>query len=213
MAAQRLIAFLALHDHPLQRAWVAGNLWFATNDCHAQASLRSALWRVRCCGQTPVDATRTELRLAQGITIDVRDQIDLARELLKPSFTLGELDYKSALEGELLPGWYDDWVLFERERLRQLRMHALEALADKLRRQARYGEAVEAAFAALRWDPLRESTYQSLIRTHLAEGNRAEALRQYRLCCHRLHSRLGVEPSPEMQRLVRTLHPLECAKR
>jgi hypothetical protein len=59
------------------------------------------------------------------------------------------------LRGDLLPGWYDDCVLLERERVRQLHMHALEALAEKLAAAGRYGEAVPAAYAAVVAEPLR----------------------------------------------------------
>jgi DNA-binding SARP family transcriptional activator len=83
--------------------------------------------------------------------------------------------------GELLPGWYEDWVLVERERLRQLRMHALEALAEKLTEAGRYGVAMQAAYAAVRADPVRESAHRAVVRVHLAEGNVLEALRAYEL--------------------------------
>ena len=43
--------------------------------------------------------------------------------------------------GELLPDWYDDWVLLERERFRQLRLHALDALCDDLTRAGRHWDA------------------------------------------------------------------------
>jgi DNA-binding SARP family transcriptional activator len=66
----------------------------------------------------------------------------------------------------LFPGWYDDWVLLERERLRRLRLHALEVLADKLVREGRYGEAVQATYAAVRTEPLRESAHRAVVRVH-----------------------------------------------
>jgi DNA-binding SARP family transcriptional activator len=113
----------------------------------------------------------------------------------------GNLD----LDGELLPGWYDDWVLVERECLRQLRVHAFEALAGKFSAAARYGEAVEAAYAALRADPLRESAHRTVVRIHLAEGNLIEAVRAYQACRDLFADELGVTPTPEMSRLVRGL--------
>src|SRR5262249_3418614 len=88
--------------------------------------------------------------------------------------------YGDELDAELLPDWYDDWVLLERERLRELRLHALEALALRLAALGRFAEAVEAGLAAVRSEPLRESAHRVLIRLHLAEGNRHRALCQYR---------------------------------
>jgi hypothetical protein len=61
-----------------------------------------------------------------------------------------------AIRGELLPGWYDDWVMFERERLRQLQLHALETMAHRLAKEHRYADAVDVALAAVRLEPLRE---------------------------------------------------------
>ncbi len=78
---------------------------------------------------------------------------------------------------DLLPGWYDDWVLLERERLRQRVLHALEALSRHLVAAGRIAEAVEAAMTAVGVEPLRESAQRAPVTAHLAEGNRVEARR------------------------------------
>lgn len=207
MAAQRLLAFVALHSRLLQRPYVAGALWLGSTEVHAQASLRSALWRLRHCGPPLIQASRNCIRLAPHVAVDVREQIALARSLLDPREELQDIDYLSALGGELLPDWYDEWVLLEREHVRQLRLHALDALAEKLAEQRRYGEAVEAALAALQSDPLRESSHRVLIMTHLAEGNRCEALRQFHVCEDVLQRKLGVEPASDLVALVRDFLP------
>ena len=107
-------------------------------------------------------------------------------------------------EGELLPGWYDDWLLLERERVRQLRLHALEAVAGVLADEGAYALAVEAALAAVRADPLRESAHRVLIAVHLREGNRSEAVRSYWTCRDLLARELGVGPSARLDELVST---------
>jgi hypothetical protein len=71
---------------------------------------------------------------------------------------------------ELLPGWYDDWVLLEREPLRQRVLHGLEALSRHLVRAGRFAEAVEAAMVAVAVEPLRESAQRALVTAHLAEA-------------------------------------------
>jgi DNA-binding SARP family transcriptional activator len=110
----------------------------------------------------------------------------------------------SAMSADLLPDWYeDDWVVAHRERYHHLRLHALEAMCERLTAARRYGEAVEAGLAAVRAEPLRESAHQALVRAHLAEGNRFEAARQYRSCRGLLRNELGLEPSPGLQALVR----------
>ncbi len=99
----------------------------------------------------------------------------LARGLLKHPEQADGLE-DSDLHGDLLPDWYDDWVLVERERLRQLRLHALERLAERAIGEARYGQAIDIALTAIQADPLRESAHRMLIRAHAAEGNSSLAI-------------------------------------
>jgi DNA-binding SARP family transcriptional activator len=98
--------------------------------------------------------------------------------------------------GDLLPDWYEDWVIIERERFRELRVEALEVICRQLSALGRYGDAVQAGLAAVASEPLRESAHQTLIAAHVAEGNRADALRQYRLLRDLLRRDLDLEPSP-----------------
>lgn len=201
LSSQRLVAFLALHNRPLLRVYVAGSLWLDASEARSHANLRSALWRLRQSGHFVVEATPSHLALGQGVEVDVHRVLALSRGLLRdPS---GGLDQE--LTGDLLPDWYDDWLDMERERLRQLRLHALEAVAERLLAERRYGEAVEAALAAVETDPLRESAHRLLVKVYLAEGNWGEALRQYRVFCSRLHDELGLRPSGQMEELVRPL--------
>ncbi|HEX2156656.1 MAG TPA: bacterial transcriptional activator domain-containing protein, partial [Actinomycetes bacterium] len=111
----------------------------------------------------------------------------------------------AALAGDLLPDWYEDWVVLERERLRQLRLHALEALCARLTGAGRFGAAVQAGLAAVAGEPLRESAHRTLIRAHLAEGNPGEAVRQYHLYRRLLTDELAIEPSPAIRGLVQPL--------
>jgi DNA-binding SARP family transcriptional activator len=103
---------------------------------------------------------------------------------------------------ELLPDWYDDWAVAATESWRQLRMHALEALASYLTSAERYSEAIEAALAAVAADPLRESSRAALIRVHLAEGNRSEAYREFDRYRQLLSSELEFEPTVALHRLL-----------
>ena len=96
-------------------------------------------------------------------------------------------------------------MLIERERFRQLRLHALEALCERRMAAGRVRHALEAALAAVAAEPLRESAQRTLVRLHLAEGNHAEALRQYHIYRELLNDQLGLEPSTQMQALVHGL--------
>lgn len=206
--AQRLLAFLGLHPGPLRRTYVASTLWPDVSEDHAHGSLRSALWRLHRVGAVLVDARDQRLALAGHVDVDVREAAELTRRLLDGGVAL---DDESAvhrlvrLSGELLPDWYDEWVLVEREQLRQLRLHALEELADELLRAGRLTPASEAALAAVAADPLRESAHRALIRVHLAEGNGADALRQYRFYSRLVREQLGLAPSRRMEDLIETV--------
>lgn len=202
-SAQRLLAFVALHEHPLQRVYVAGTLWIDATDDRAGASLRSSLWRLNRPGHLVVEATSTHLRLAPDVDVDLRRALAVAHRLLDGSADAADLDAgEEVLCGELLPDWYDEWLLFERERFRQVSLHALEAVAERLVHAGEVARALEAALSAVRSEPLRESAHRVLIRVHLAEGNRIEALRQYELCRRLLRDRLGVEPSSQLDELL-----------
>jgi len=206
IGSQRLIAFLALHDRLLPRTYIAGVLWPEVPTSRANANLRAGLWRLPAPCRLVVDQSAHHLRLAD-ITVDLRDATALAQRLLDRTQHCAEGDLGSAarmdLSSELLPTWYDDdWVLVERERFHQLRLHALEALCTRLITGGRYGEAIDAGLAAVTAEPLRESAHRVLIKAHLAEGNQGEADRQYQLCRRLLRDELGVEPSNALRALV-----------
>jgi DNA-binding SARP family transcriptional activator len=203
MTVQRVLAFLALHERAVPRSQVAGTLWPEASEERAAASLRSALWRQRRPGDALVEVSPSHLRLAAGVRVDYREAVGYARSLLD------ETDEGEALDGnagylscELLPGWWEDWVLVERERFRQLRLHALEARCRRLALVGRFAQAVEAGLAAVALEPLRESAHRLLISVHLAEGNRAEAIRQYRAYQRLLREELALDPSPQIQALL-----------
>jgi DNA-binding SARP family transcriptional activator len=203
---QRLVAHLALCRRPARSA-IAGELWPDVPEEHAQGSLRSALWRVQKAAPGLVDASAGTLALARGVRVDVWELTVWARRALDPHGGTDEAAVpESALRGELLPGWYDDWVLLERERLRQLRMHALESAAVRLAAAGRHGDALQAAYAAVRAEPLRESAHRAVVRVHLGEGNVTEAVRAFDAFRRLLYEELGVGPTEQMTRLVRGLH-------
>lgn len=170
------------------------------------ADLRTALWRVhQVCGQV-VDATPSLLRLDADIDVDVGNLVAFARRLAKAGPAFDSVDLNSVslgnLVGDLLPDWYDDWLQEEREGLRQTRLHALESLARGLSASGRHADAIQAALAAIRLEPLRETAHRTLIEIHLAEGNWSEAYRQFLRCRRLLREELGVDPSDSMRFLL-----------
>lgn len=208
-AGQRLLALLALYDRPVSRSWVAGVLWSDSDDRHASWSLRSTLHRLpRPHGRSPVQTTPDRLALAADVRVDLH-QLARRSTAFRPAESSAEhpgdtetLDHIRSLERDLLPDWYEDWVIIERERYHQLRLHALESLSRWLTATGRYGLAVHAALGAVQAEPLRESAHRAVIEAHLAEGNYANALRQYGACRRQLLDELAIAPSGSLQALV-----------
>lgn len=209
MAAQRIFAFLALRGGMVKRATVAGTLWPEASESHACSNLRSVLSRLQGAPRKALETSKFELGLARNVTVDIRQAQMLAyrlfdRELRPDPSDLG-IDAVTALSSDLLPDWYDNWVLTEAEDWRQVRLHALEALADRLIATHRWGAAAGAAGAAVRADPLRETARAALIQLHLAEGNQSEAVREFARYRALLHAELGLEPTPRLRHLIKGL--------
>jgi DNA-binding SARP family transcriptional activator len=206
--AQRLLAFLALQHHAVDRIYVAGMLWLNVPEDRAFSSLRSALWRLRRLEVEVVETTGRSMRLSPEVSVDAREVAEWSRRVLDGTLRPPSIPVDGGFfQGELLHDWYDHWVLAERERLRGLQVHALELLCDRWTRQGSFARATDAALSALRLEPLRESAHRLLIKAHLAEGNPAAALRQYRLYQQQLREEFDLEPSSQMDDLVRALLP------
>ena len=202
LVSQRLLALLALSDRPQTRAHAAGVLWPDADERHASANLRSALWRLSSI-EPPLVVRDPSLRLSRGITVDVRTAYVLAARVLEPAVQLSDLgpDPTAWFVDDLLPDWNEDWVLIERERFRQARLHALEALCDRYSEAGLMMPAIQAGLAAVTGDPFRESAHRALIRAHLREGNRSEALRQYASYRKTLDEELGIEPTAALSEM------------
>ncbi len=181
---------------------VAGSLWPDTSETRSNGSLRSALWRVSSTTGGAVDATGSHVSLAPSVVVDIHGLVDAAHGLKDGRLPADAASLIVRFEEELLPDWYDDWIVLNRERWRQIRLHALESLAGILRRAGDCSSAAEAGLAAVRADPLRETAHRTLIETYLAEGNRPEALRQYHTYETIMHDELGLEPSSALAALV-----------
>lgn len=210
--SQRLLAFLALRERSVTRAAAAGTLWPEASENHAHASLRSAISRLTQIAHEAIVVSVHDVSLADNVTVDIRESRALAHRLLNPSEQEQEGDLSdraiTALSADLLPDWYDDWVVVEAEDWRQLRLHALDALTERLIASGRYADAAGSALASAKAEPLRETAHAALIRVHLAEGNQAEAMAAFERFRELLRVELGLEPSPMLQALVKHLRSL-----
>jgi DNA-binding SARP family transcriptional activator len=97
--------------------------------------------------------------------------------------------------GDLQAG-SDLHTLLERERLRALYLNLLARLADYTFERGEYGACLERALRLLAHDPCREDAHRLVMRCHVRRGERAQALRQYRLCETVLKTEFDAAPEP-----------------
>lgn len=203
--ARRLVAYVALHHRRVERHHAANALWPDVSDKRAAGNLRSVLWRLRSTADV-LAMDGSSLWLAEHVAVDSRLLIEWSARVIGGTATDDDLAVTQHwLDGlDLLPGWFDDWALMERERLRQRTLHALDMVSALLRERERFADAVDAALMAVNADPLRESAQRALIIVHLAEGNVVEARRAFSRYRQLAVAELGVEPSAAIRALVGT---------
>jgi DNA-binding SARP family transcriptional activator/predicted ATPase len=210
---QALLAFLALppgRSH--SRDKLASLLWGGMREPQARSGLRQSLFALRKSVSTEPAALLIDgdTVVLDPSTVDV-DVVEFERAVADGAPPALERAV-SLYRGELLEGLalreapFEEWLLTERDRLREL---ALEALAKLLRHQRTTGGAMEAALqTALRLlalDPLQEAVHRAVMRLYVELGRRASALRQYQMCVGVLQRELGVEPEPATKQLYQQI--------
>ena len=202
--SKRLVVFVALSGDRVDRRSAAGALWPDGGDVRAAGNLRSALWRLRGTGVDLLGGDKTALWLRPGTVVDLRLVSEWAGRLIEGHPGPGDLDpgLWCAAACDLLPGWFDEWVVFERERLRQRVLHGTEEQGRLLIRARRPAEAVAVARGVIAVDPLRESAQRVLVEAQLAAGDVAGALSSYRAYRDAVLRLLGAAPSAALTALV-----------
>lgn len=202
---QSLLAYLVLHrDAPQPRHYLAFLFWPDSTEAQAHTNLRNLLHLLRHALPDAdrflhIDRQTLQWRADAPFTLDVADfesavaQAEQAGDQAAVRKALEEA--VASYRGDLLPSCYDDWILSERERLRQAFTEALERLILLLESQRDYRATIGFAQRLLRHDPLHEATYRRLMRLHALSGDRAGALRAYHTCATVLQRELAVEPS------------------
>ena len=204
--AESLLAYLVLHRAaPQPRQRLAFLLWPDSTEAQARTNLRHLLHTLRrvlpdADRYLEVTARTLRWRPDAPVWLDVAAFEDaLARGALQEAVDI--------YSGELLQGSYDDWVLDERARLRDLLIDALERLCAALHGSGEDADAIACAERLVRVDPLREASYRLLMRLHDARGDRARALRAYHACTAALERDLGVGPSDATRAAYEALLP------
>lgn len=219
---QSLLAYLALHRNlPQSRQHLAFHFWPDSSEAHAHTNLRQLLYLLRkiwpaVSNFLQVDAKFLSWKDVGNLHCDVLEFEKTLAQAADAIDTAHVAEARAALEdavalygGELLPDSYEEWLLEERERLRQRLLEALEQLVVLCESLSDYPSAIHHANRLLRADPLRETTYQRLMRLYTFNGDRASALRTYHVCTTILARELGVAPNPETQAMYAHLFKLD----
>src|SRR5215471_2467629 len=229
MRLQSLLAYLVLHrDVPQQRQHLAFLFWPDTTEAQARNNLRQLLHQLRRAFPavehflsadthmmhwhpvTPFHLDVAEFEQALTLADAARRRND--QYALQAALEQAEKLYR----GELLPGCYDEWILPERERLRQCHREALEHLLHLFEVQGDTITAIRYAQRLIDLDPLSEDRYRRLMRLYALNNDRASALRVYYTCTTILQREMGVDPDPAtrqayeqlMQQEVSTTQPI-----
>jgi DNA-binding SARP family transcriptional activator len=203
LSAQRLLGFVALNDRPLPRTYVADSLWPDTGEAQAHANLRTALWRLHYKQHRVLDVSPVELSLNPLVQVDTRTVHDCVREYRRTG-TLPPAESLLDIHGELLPGCWDSWIVFERERLRHEAIELLEASVQRCLACGDFHLATMLSLSAVECDPLRESANLLNVRARLAAGDFAGAIRYAQRYCQALNEELGLPPPQALIALLST---------
>jgi DNA-binding SARP family transcriptional activator len=195
LPGRRLLAYLALKGQPMPRGIAAAHLWPEMLDDAGRANLRRALWHVpagwvETLGDELVLNATCDLAAAQAVA---------SRALAGEAVSFNDI---TLLANDILPGWYEEWVLPEQEAFHLLRVQALEAICRSMLAAGQHALAIQAGAAAMAADPLRESAAEALIDAHLAQRNRYDAVQCFRSLARRLDEELGVQPDPALAERV-----------
>jgi predicted ATPase/DNA-binding SARP family transcriptional activator len=194
---QALLAYLVLHrDAPQPRHHLAYQFWPDSPEPQARTNLRKLFHQLHSALPDAdrflrVDAKTVQWRPDGPFSLDVAE-FELAAQV---DSRRAQQEAVALYRGDLLPSCYDDWIVSERERLRQCFVDVLERLVGMLENEHDIRAAIGCAQRLLQCDPLREETYRCLMRLHALSGDRAGVLRLYDTCAVVLQRELGVEPS------------------
>lgn len=196
--AQSLFAYLVISAGTAhRREKLAGLLWPDASESNARSNLRHALWRLR-------SAIGDEYFLADKISIAFNadaehwlDTVILEDGDDKEGSSQDLLEAIAIYGGELLPGFYDDWVILERERYRAVFEKKVQGLLDRLVKEERWADVLEWGERWIAMGHAPEPAYRALMFAYCGLGDSAGMASTYQRCIKALRDELGVEPSQE----------------
>src|SRR3990170_868634 len=218
LQAERLTLFLAYlflnSERPPSRRQIAFLFWPDSTEGQARTNLRNLLHLLRRAfpeidSFLEVDSQFIRWKTDASIQLDVkqyRDSLAQAKSSKEEQVRIRHLqEAVNVYRGELLQGFYEDWILVQREELHQAYLNAMTQLAKLLEDARQYEEAIEVVNRLIRADSLNETAYGHSMRLHALMDDRAGALQVYHTCVTVLKRELDLEPSAEIQSLYEQL--------
>lgn len=207
--AQSLLAYLILSAGTAhRREKLAGLFWPEATESNARNNLRRALWRIR----KAIRAGGREYLLADEISIafDANSAYWLDASLLASAVATGWsvdglMGIVSVYHGELLPGFYDEWVLLERERLQAVVDHKMQMLLDRLVEDQQWSDVLEWGERWIAQGHAPEPAYRALMIAHNGLGDSSSVAAVFQRCVGSLRRELGVEPSQQTRAVYERL--------
>jgi DNA-binding SARP family transcriptional activator len=224
-AVQALLAYLVLNRNRTYAREVLGGLfWGDLTEAKARSCLSTALWRLRQVLEPDGVARGSYLLTRRSGEVGFNGSSDhwldvaafedglqplvRARPALQPTFDWNSAERAIAhYGGDLLEGFYEDWALRERERLRLLYLDGLGRLLNHYSEIDALEQALACGWRILELDPLREEIHRAIMRLHLRCGHRSLAIQQFETCRDILKQELGIAPMEETQALYREITP------
>jgi DNA-binding SARP family transcriptional activator len=195
--AQSLLAYLVLNAEARhRREKLAGMLWPDSAESNARSNLRHALWRLRkVIGNRHFDSDKVSISfIPQGeCAVDAASLEDEHDE----KSAEGLIRCVGEYGGELLPGFYENWVVLERERLRASFEQKIQRLLDLLINSGSWMDALEWAERWIALGHVPETAFRAMMIAYGGMGDLAGVAASYQRCQEALRSELGVEPSEQ----------------
>jgi predicted ATPase/DNA-binding SARP family transcriptional activator len=199
--ARTLLAYLLINlgiHHSRER--LAGLLWPDSSEGNARKNLRQALWHLRkSIGDHHLLVDRV------SIAFNVKSEFWLDIGLMEDPLNQDLEIVVSAYEGELLPGFYEDWVLLERDRMAAAYERQMQRLIDQCIQEQRWNDVIKWSERWIAQGQIPEAAFRALMSTYAAVGELSKVEAVYQRCGEALQQDIGVDPSEETTQLYQCL--------
>jgi DNA-binding SARP family transcriptional activator len=222
LRALAILKYLLAHrgGRPVPQDYLMGWLWPESDSKRARWSLNSAIYALRkllggCLSFLPTsetvlfeegfyrlspcvllsaDTDEFDSHYEEGLSFEGAGRVPEAVSEYEKAADLYRGDY-------LTEDLYEEWTMIERERLLDAYTDLLGRLAGRYLEADWLREGVRTCYRILEKDRCDEDAHRLLMECFVRFGQRARALRQYRLCEQVLRHECDMAPSPEIRAL------------